>query len=80
LCCPKDNYRCGLSYIPGKDEPSSRFRHAGQSAILARFDCSKNIRPQHHFYENDSFLHRSISYKLSHMFLISLPEKVLFFK
>jgi hypothetical protein len=80
LCCPKDNHRCNLSYIPGKDEPSSRFRHAGQSAASARFDCSKSICPQHHYYENDNFLHHGNSYKLSQRFLISLPEKTLLFK
>jgi hypothetical protein len=80
LCCPKDNHRCNLSYIPGKDEPSSRFLHAGQSAASARFDCSKSICPQHHYYENDNFLHHSISYKFSQIFLISLHEKILLFK
>jgi hypothetical protein len=60
-CYPKDNRCCWLSCIPGKDEPSSRFRHAGQSATSARFDYSRSKCLQHHSYENDSFLHRSIS-------------------
>jgi len=80
LCCPKDNPNYYSPCIPDRGEPACYFQYAGQSAISAHFDCSKSICPKHHFYENDSFLHRSISYKLSLMFLISLPEMVLLFK
>jgi hypothetical protein len=68
LCCPKDNHRYALSCIPDIGEPSFDFQYAGQSATLARFDYSKSICPQHLFYENNNFLHHSISYIFSRIF------------
>jgi len=75
LYYPRDNYHYALSGIQDKDEPSSGFQYAGQLAISVRFGSSKSICPQHHFYENDNFLHHNISY-MSQIFLISLPKNI----